>query len=115
MKLGEIEGQQKFAGTHFSVYNDSERNIYSITVSFMVYDSDGNNPFIGSNCVVSKIPAEIGPDETKEFVVNLDPYISIAPEEPYLIDFIYLREIHYEDGKKWTDRYGMFAAREVYE
>ena len=105
----------KFAGMHFSVFNNTKKNVKNFTISFMLYDSDGNNPFIGSNCIVSKCEQEISPEQVSDFVINLDSYISVVPDEPYVADFIYLREIRYEDGSVWKDPYGMYCVRENQE
>ena len=105
----------KFVGMHFSVFNDTKKIVKNFTVSFMLYDSDGNNPFIGSNCIVSKCEQEIPSEEVSDFVINLDSYISEVPNEPYVADFIYLREIKYDDGSVWRDPYGMYCVRESQE
>lgn len=113
--LGENDDIHKFAGAYFSVYNDSDKNISEYTVSFLLYDEEGNNPFIGSNCVVEKIAAEESPHDSREAVISLDSYLSVVPDEPYKIDFMYLREIKYSDGTTWSDPFGMYAVKEVYE
>jgi hypothetical protein len=115
VELGQFEDKHNFAGMHFSLFNESGKNIESFTLSFMLYDSEGNNPFIGSNCIVSKCSWPVKSRENIEFVINLDPYISIVPEEPYRLDYIYVREITYEDGSCWKDPYGMYCTREEVE
>ncbi len=115
VELGELEDSYNFAGMHFSLFNESEKTIEDFTMSFMLYDSDGNNPFIGSNCIVSKCTWKMNPGAVTDFVINLDPYISSVPEEAYLIDYIYLREISYTDGTSWKDPFGMYCVREAYE
>lgn len=113
--LGENEGEHSFAGTYFNLFNDSSKTITDVTVSFLLYDGEGENPFIGSNCVVSKINCVIGASQQAELVVSLDSYISVVPSEPYKIDFMYLREIKYSDGSSWSDPFGMYAVKEVYQ
>ena len=115
VEIGAKEGICEFAGAYFTVYNDSDKNIQEYTVSFLLYDDEGNNPFIGSNCVVEKISTEENPHESKNAAVCLDSYLSVVPDEPYKIDFMYLREIKYSDGSVWSDPFGMFAVKEVYE
>ena len=46
VEIGEKTGAYDFAGANFTLYNDSAKDISSFTVSFLVYDSDGQNPFI---------------------------------------------------------------------
>lgn len=115
VELGKLDGTHEFAGAYFTLFNDSEKTISKYTLSFLLYDEEGNNPFIGSNCVVEKISAEELPHESKDFVVSLDSYLSTVPDAPYEIDFIYLREILYADGSVWSDPFGMYAVKEVYE
>lgn len=115
VKLGESDDSQRFAGMSFSVFNDSEKVIERFTVSFMLYDSEGKNPFVGSNCIVSRCDCHILPGAVEKFTVSLDSFISVVPEEPYLVDFLYLREIRYSDGSSWSDPYGMYCVREIQE
>ena len=115
VELGEKEGAHNFAGMYFSLYNESEKTIDNFTMSFMLYDSDGNNPFVGSNCIVSKCAWCIAGGAVTDFVINLDPHLSVVPDEPYIVDYIYLREIQYTDGSSWKDPYGMYCVQEAYE
>ncbi len=113
--LGKVEGKHNFAGAYFNVFNDSQKTVDSLTFSFMIYDKDGQNPFLGSNNIVSKCDDFIAGLSSKEFCVNLDSHLSVVPDEPYLIDFLYLREIHYSDGSTWSDPFGMYSSREAFE
>lgn len=115
VELGSSEGEFNFAGTRFTFYNASDKDVESFTVSFMLYDSDGNNPFIGSNNVVSTVDGKILSGKSSKIVLSLDDSISVVPEEPYKIDFMYVRKIVYADGSEWTDPFGMYASREVTE
>ena len=115
VELGEYEDKHKFAGMHFTFFNESKKDVENFTLSFTLYDSDGNNPFIGSNCIVSKCNWKVKSGATVDFVIDLDPYISLEPSQPYLLDYIYVREIVYSDKSSWKDPYGMYCVREVYE
>ena len=115
VEIGECEDKYKFAGLHFGLFNDSDKEISSFTVSFMLYDSDGKNPFTLSNCIVSKCLWPVRSGSLIDFVVDLDSYISLVPDEPYQVDGIYIREIRYSDGSSWKDPYGMFCIREEFE
>lgn len=115
VELGKKSNVHEFAGTYFTFYNDSDKTVTEYTVSFLLYDDEGKNPFIGSNCVVEKIAMEQKPHEAREAIVNLDSYLSVVPDEPYVIDFMYIREIRYSDGSSWSDPWGMYAVKEVYE
>ncbi|WP_296323256.1 hypothetical protein [uncultured Treponema sp.] len=115
VELGENENMHYFAGMYFSLFNDSDKTIDSFTISFLLYDSDGNNPFIGSNCIVSRCDCQLFPQRMENFIISLDSFISLVPEEPYITDFIYIREIRYSDGTSWKDPYGMYCVRESHE
>ncbi|MBQ6780215.1 MAG: hypothetical protein IJP62_03170 [Treponema sp.] len=115
VEIGENHNYHNYAGAYLTVYNDSEKTIQNYTVSFMLYDSDGEIPFTGTNCVVAECQKEIAPRTEEEFVVSLDSFISVVPDEPYVIDYLYLREIEYTDGSNWKDPFGMYAQREVNE
>ena len=115
VELSDDGDDYNFAGMHFSLLNGSDKILSSFTISFMLYDSEGNNPFVGSNCVVSKCEEEMQPESVGDFVIDLDPYISSVPDEPYALDYVYLREIRYADGSLWKDPYGMYCVREAYE
>ena len=115
VEVGEKNSYHRYAGAYLTVFNDSEKTIQQYTVSFMLYDSDGEIPFTGTNCVVAECTKEIAPKTEEEFVVSLDSFISVVPDEPYVIDYLYLREITYTDGTNWKDPFGMYALREVNE
>ena len=115
VKLGAEDEIQHFAGMNFSLFNDSEKIIERFTVSFMLYDSEGKNPFVGSNCIVSRCDCHILPGAVENFTISLDSFISVVPEEPYLVDFLYIREIRYSDGSSWSDPYGMYCVKESHE
>ena len=115
VEIGRKYTYHKYAGAYLTVYNDSKKTIKKYTVSFMLYDSDGNIPFTGTNCLVASCETPIPPQEEETFIVNLDSFISSVPDEPYLMDFLYLREIIYTDGSSWKDPFGMYAVREVME
>ncbi len=115
VESGEFEDKHKFAGLHFGLYNDSEKEIESFVLSCMIYDSEGKNPFACSNCIVSRCDWKIKGGALVDFVIDLDHYVSVIPCEAYQVDYIYLREIRYADGSSWKDPYGMFCIREEHE
>jgi len=102
-----------YAGIVFRFLNKSAKTVDKITVSLMLFDPKTNeNPFIGTN------KFEIGkwdivfPDESKEIIISLDPFIYFAPAEPYIIDFFYVYEVHYVDNSVWQDKYGKYRVRD---
>ena len=101
-----------FAGLVFSFLNTTQKNVESITVSFMLFDNDTRaSPFFGSNKFeITKIDLVL-PNENKEIILSLDRFIYVAPEEPYIVDFFYISEIQYTDGNAWQDKYGKYRVR----
>ncbi|WP_294429782.1 hypothetical protein [uncultured Treponema sp.] len=115
VELGECEKNHKFAGMHFSFFNESKKDIENFTLCFMLYDSDGNNPFIGSNCIVSRCDWKVRSGAVVDFIIDLDSYLTVVPTEPYQLDYIFVCEINYSDKSCWKDPYGMYCVREACE
>ena len=113
VELGDDGVSYSFAGTRFTLYNDSKKDISSFSVSFMLYDSEGNNPFIGSNCITEDFYEVIPAESRGEFVVSLDSYLTQIPNEPYKLDFFYVKRISYADGSSWSDPFGLYAVSEA--
>jgi len=101
-----------YAGITFKFLNTSEKTVNSVTVSFMLFDAKTQgNPFYGSNIFEITKSDLIQPKENREVIISLDPYIYIAPSEPYLIDYFYISEIRYSDGSAWQDKCGLYHGR----
>ena len=101
-----------YAGLVFNFLNGSQENVNGITISFMLFDAKTQtNPFIGSNKFEITKYDLVLPNENKEVIISLDSIIYIAPEEPYLIDFFYISEIHYTGGGVWQDKFGKYRVR----
>ena len=102
----------KCAGIVFKFLNNAEEPITKIKVSFMLFDTKTqSSPFIGSNVFEITKWEFVAPGENKEICISLDQFIYIAPNEPYLIDFFYVAEIHYTDENIWFDQYGKYRVR----
>ena len=111
----EINGrpfQFNYSGVVFSFLNTRMEIVQSITVSFRIFDQrTQSSPFIGTNKFEITKMELIHPDERKEIIISLDPYIYIAPTEPFLIDFFYISRIDYVSGRFWEDKYGKYRVR----
>lgn len=99
----------ELGGINLSFYNKSEKKIKKFVVVFFLFDEDGNSPLVGRNNVVLSITSEIEPEKNFEHCVSLDQFLCEVPEEPYLVDYLYVSEIVYEDGSCWKDPFGMYA------
>ena len=106
------EGYYRFAGIEFDFLNTSPKNVCRFTVACMVYDADTNeDPFIGSNTVQFTYEGDIPKNESRSLSISLDPYIYVAPEKPFLIDFFHVTRIEYVDGSSWEDETGIYYTR----
>jgi hypothetical protein len=102
--VGSREGYYQKCGVEFELCNIDDREIVELTVSFIVYDRvTKKNPVIGSNQIVSSFSGSIQGHRKKDMVVSLDPYLFVAPDNPYIIDFFYVSRILYMDGTSWSD------------
>jgi len=109
---GAKEGYYNFAGIEFTLYNAAEREIAGIEVSCMVYDSETKkSPIIGSNSLRFKSRIAIPPNNAQAMALSLDPYVYSAPQNPWLIDFLYISSISYSDGSSWKDSTGAYYSR----
>ena len=103
----------KYAGIVFKFLNKAGENVDKITVSFLLFDPKTNDsPFVGSNKFQITKWDVVLPNENKEIIISLDPFIYIAPTEPYLIDLFYIYEIHYTNNSVWQDIYGKYRVRD---
>jgi hypothetical protein len=97
------------AGILFNFENKSNKDIDSITASFMLFDARTQaNPFMWSNLFEIKKLIFIPSGENTRVILSLDKFIYITPTEPYLIDFFYISKIEYTDGSIWEDKYGVY-------
>jgi len=112
METSERTDHYIYAGIAFMFLNNSEEHIDRITVSFMLFDAKTQGtPFIGNNRFEITQHKIIYPGENSEIFISLDRYIYTAPDEPYLIDFFYVSEIHYANGGTWEDKQGKYRVR----
>ena len=113
VESGEKEGFHHYAGAYFELYNDSAKEMTGCTLSFLLYDEEGNVPFIGTNTVVADLDMSLPPASSVSCVVNLDPFLAAVSDDGYQVDYFYLRKISYRDGSVWTDPLGMYAVSGV--
>ena len=100
----EYEGEALF---EFDIYNKSDKTIEEFTIVFYLFDEDGNTPLTGRSNIVSKIKATVEPYESFESSFSLMKFLTVIPEYPYSVDYLYLSRITYSDGSVWSDPIGM--------
>jgi hypothetical protein len=111
-ELADNSSEFTHAGLLFHFKNKSNKDISSITVSFMLFDFKiQTSPFIGSNLFEIKKVTFISSGENTRISLSLDRFIYITPTEPYLIDFFYISRIEYTNGSIWEDKYGAYIEK----
>ncbi len=116
-RTGSMPGAYGSCGVHFSYTNTSSKTVSRIKISCMVYaDEQGTNPFMGTNHILADFPEsgvtdDIASGDSRNFILNLDPYIYCAPSSPYLIDYFFVKKITFTDGSTWEDKLGTYSVR----
>lgn len=100
-------GNYESAGLEFRFFNKSEKNVKDFTIVFFLFDDDGNPPLSGKNNIVIKINEFVDRMDYLESTVSIDKYLTLIPNEPYSVDFLYVSQINYEDGSQWNDPFGL--------
>lgn len=97
------------AGLNLFFTNKSKSSIKDFTIVFYLFDEDGNPPSMTRNGFVIKIPKQIASDESVDLLINLDEYFTVIPDEQtvFLLDYLYVSSINYEDGSVYSDPFGM--------
>ena len=107
-RVGKLENNYDFAGIHFTLYNNTDKQIKNFSCTCTIFDSDGDNPFIGNNCIIAKSNNPINSADNSEVIIKLDPYMNWIPEKPFIIENFYVTKIEYSDGTVWKDSIGAF-------
>lgn len=102
--IGEREGYFALAGVVFDLWNAARKDISSVTVSFLVYDSETDaNPLNGPNLVTARFNGIVPAGSSESFAVSLDARLFTIPAKPYRLDFFTIPRIEYTDGSAWED------------
>jgi len=109
MTLEYEENDFEVGGVNLSFLNKSNKAITEFTVVFSLFDQDGEPVSTGRSNIVISVNTPIQPHELLECCLSLDKYLCEIPESPYLIDYLYVSRILYEDNSLWTDAFGIFA------
>lgn len=107
---GEMEiFNEKVSGNafKFSFENKSEKIVKNFVVVFSFYDSDGEPCFYDRDFLEFRICREIFPYNAEEFVIPLDSFIESQSETEFFVDYVYAKEIVYED-EVFEDPFGRF-------
>ena len=100
----------KLGGVYFDFYNKAECSVAYLEVRMNVYDGNtGKIAFTGQGTLIEDQIIWIKSGEKKNVCIPLDKYITVIPKEGYFIDQFYVSWIEYEDGRYWSDEYGVYA------
>lgn len=99
----------------FSFYNYSNKTVTSFVLAFMIFDSEGNNPFDFSNSFVLEVQCDISGGESDDFFLDLARLLPEEKEDEYLLDSVFIRKIVYKDSSSWEDPFGMYCIKEDFE
>ena len=111
VSVGEDTELYEYAGIKLTFYNASGRTVRKFFAVVFLSESDGTSPFTGTNCITLECDEIAAPHAVVNARFSLDDYISEASDEGYLIDFLYVSKIEYEDGEVWEGPYGVYAMR----
>lgn len=104
--VGKEDGFFNLAGAYIDIVNNSEKEIVSADISFLLYDAQGNPAGSPTNKMECNVDLNLLPCEETEVVISLDKMLGAHVEKKYNLDFVYLTKIVYEDGTCWVDPMG---------
>lgn len=96
-------------GVDFFFKNKSEKEIKNITIVFFLFDKDGEPAYECRSKISASFEKFIMPGEVSYFCMSLDQFMNSIPEDPLMLDYLYISEIRYEDDTVWSDPFGLIA------
>lgn len=96
-------------GVDFYLKNKSEKEIKNITIIFFLFDKDGEPAYECRSKISASVEKSIMPGEVSNFCMSLDQFMNSIPEDPLMLDYLYISEIQYEDDSVWSDPFGLIA------
>ncbi|MBR1405203.1 MAG: hypothetical protein IJ558_13650 [Treponema sp.] len=103
------EAEDDVLVVHFLFENLMNRPVEACTVSFILYDDEGNTLALGSEAIVESVRESVGSNEACLIRVVVPSSRFDTTATHFRIDYFYLRDIHYADGSIWRDPYGRFC------
>lgn len=106
--MGEDEEICRYAEAVFEIFNNTEKEIESVEISFFFFDEDGK-PGAYNNKVKTHTVCPVMSKRSKVIKVSMDPYIGPEIKESYSLGVTYLSKIVYTDGTVWQDQWGVYG------
>ncbi len=102
-------GKKESSNLNFIFKNISEKKVFSFTLCFFLFDENGDSVLNGKPNITCIIRKDVEAGDVLEYSVGLDSYLFSIPEEPYSVEYLFVKKIVYEDGSEWCDPYGLLA------
>ena len=109
MEVDENSSDYEVAGLDLFFMNKKNLDVSQFTIVFYLFDSDGEPISGGKSNIVLTINEFVPAMTSLRCCMSLDSYFSIVPEFPYMVDYLYVSKIVYENGEVWSDPLGMCA------
>lgn len=107
VEMKESSSEYEICGLNLYFYNKSESDVETFTVSFFLFDKDGNPVSTGKSNIVLTIEKLIEKGKPFTACISLDKYFNAVPDELYGVDYLYVSRIEYSDGSVWSNPFGM--------
>lgn len=104
-----VEEEQNFeiGGLQVYFFNKENKPVTEFTIVFSLFDQDGEPLSMGRSTIVASVKKIIEPFTSFNCCLSLDQNLCEVPEEPYVVDYLYVSRIVYEDGSQWNDAFGV--------
>ncbi len=109
VRIGSYSSYYNFAGAHIVFSNKSNKVVRQVTLSFLVFDSDGQLSSPVGNAIVTVHTEKIKPLDSKEIIVSLDDALGPHLFKTYQVGNLFASEIVFSDGSVWSDPMGFYA------
>ena len=105
-EMEENSSDYNLCGITLNLFNKAEKNIKEFTVVFYLFDKDGEPASECRNMLSFTVEKKIEAGKSFVCCISLDNYLNAIPEDPLLIDYLYVSKITFEDDTSWEDPYG---------
>lgn len=103
----DMEQNFEIGGLKVYFFNKENKPVSEFTIVFTLFDQDGEPINIGRSTIVATVKKTIDPLTSFNCCLSLDQDLGEVPEEPYVVDYLYVSRIVYEDGTQWNDAFGL--------
>lgn len=105
-EMEENSSDYDLCGINLYLFNKAQKNIKEFTVVFYLFDKDGEPASECRNVLSFSVEKKVEAGKSFVCCISLDQYVSSIPDEPLLVDYLYVSQIVFEDDTTWEDPYG---------